>query len=100
MNMGMPGVVMVDRYPLELRPELVLERVHESSGVVSEVQGMAILRGDDELEEPLVSGLLPGAELICDPDPAVLVPVEARPSLTLPLRSLLGKVDGMRRPAS
>ena len=97
-DVRMPRVVVVDRYPLELCPELVLERVHESSGVVSEVQGMGVLGGDDELEEPLVSGLLPGAELIRDPDPAVLVPVEACPSLALPLRSLLGKVPTVSSP--
>ncbi|HME73728.1 MAG TPA: hypothetical protein VKM54_28275 [Myxococcota bacterium] len=98
MDVGMPRVVVVDRHPFKLCPELLLERVHEPSGVLSQVEGMGVLRGDDELEEPLVSGLLPGAELICDPDPAVLVPVEARPSLALSLGSLLGEIATVSSP--
>jgi hypothetical protein len=97
-DVRVPRVVVVDRYPLELRPELVLEGVHEPSGVVSQVQGMGVLGRDDELEEPLVSGPLPGAELIRDRDPAVLVAIEARPAPALPLGSLLGKRPWARHP--
>ncbi len=100
MHVRMSRVVVVDRHPLEVRAELVLERVHQASRVLAEVEASAVLGRDDELPESLVPGLLPRVELRCDPDSVLVLAVEAHAALVLPLGAFSREVAPMRAPVT
>lgn len=92
-------VVVVDRHPIEPRPEVPLHGVHHAARVVHQVEGLAPLGRENHLPEPRVLGPLPALEAAVDLD---LVPggVEAEPLLPLALGSFAGQVAAVGAPAA
>src|SRR5256712_4332032 len=52
------GIVVIDRDPLESRPQLLVHPGHHRSPVGAQIEARRLLWGDDELEEPGVTGSL------------------------------------------
>src|SRR2546430_405338 len=62
MDVGVVGVVVIDRDPLEPGPEVMLHLAHEASGMEAEIELRPLLGRDDGFPEARVAGPLPGAE--------------------------------------
>ncbi len=92
-------VVVVDRHPLEPRPEVALHRRHEVAGVLAEVHAVTVLGRDDELPQAPVARALPRGERARKVD---LVParVESEAWPARLLGALACEVPAMRAPGS
>src|SRR5439155_21853195 len=60
MDVGVVGVVVVDRDPLEPGAEVVLHLEHEGAGMEADIVLSALLGRDEGLPEARVAGRLPG----------------------------------------
>src|SRR5690606_31445009 len=93
MHMGMAGVVVVDRYPIEFRAEVGFHLFHEIAGVGREVRQLrAVLERDDEPE--LVAVVLAALKEVVSVGPVLGPRIEpatlavARGSVTLDIAQM------------
>src|SRR3989441_12802658 len=95
--MRVVGIVVVDRDPLESRPQVLLHPGDQRPGVGAEVEACRLLWGDDELEEPSVTGGLPALQRLREIE-VVAMRVEPPPLLARPLRALPGEIGPVGAP--
>jgi len=97
-DMRVVGVVVVDRDPLEPRPEIPLHGIQDAPSVVHQVESLAALGRQDHLPHARIFGLLPAVEPPVDLH-RTLRSVEAEPLVTLPLSTFASQVAAMGAPA-
>ena len=87
MDVGVVGVVVVDRDPLEPGAEVVLHLAHEGAGMEAEIELRPLLGRDDGFPEAGVARRMPGTERRGE---VKVVPArgEAEPSLAGPLGAI------------
>src|SRR3989449_9850429 len=95
--MRVVGIVVIDRDPLESRPEVLLHPGHQRSRVGAEVEARRLLGGHDELEESRVAGGLPPLQRLRQIQ-VVAVRGEAAPLLARPLRALPSEIGPVGAP--
>ena len=97
--MGVIGVVVVDRDPLEPGAEVVLHLAHEGAGMEAEIELRPLLGRDDGFPEAGVAGRLPGAERRGEVE---VVPVrgEAEPALAGPLGAIPRQIRAVGPPGA
>src|SRR5216117_3420612 len=86
--MRVVGIVVIDRDPLESRPQVLL---HPGD------QRARLRAGDDELEKPSVTGGLPALKRLGKIE-VVAMRVEPPPLLARPLRALSGEIGPVGAP--
>src|SRR5437667_3945835 len=86
-QMRVVGIVMIDRDPLESRPQVMLHPGDQRSRVGAAVEACRLLWGDDELEEPSVAGGLPPLQRLREIE-VIAMRVEPPPLPAWPLRAL------------
>src|SRR5271166_3076090 len=97
-DMGMRGIEVLDGHPLKAQAQVAFHRRYELARVLPEVESLAGFGRDDDLPEARISGPLPPAEAIRDVD-LLLVGIEAKARLPLPLRAFARQVPTMDAPA-
>ena len=97
MHVGVVGVVVIDRDPVQARAEVTLHVADELPGVHAQVQARGVLGRHHELPQPLVARALPGAQCGDEID-GVALRVEAEPPFALALGALARQVDPVRAP--
>src|SRR2546425_11072210 len=95
--MRVVGIVVIDRDPLESRPQVLLHPGHQRSPVGAEIKARRLLWRDDELEESSVTGGLPALQGLREIE-VVAIRVEPPPLLTWPLRALPGEIGPVGAP--
>lgn len=95
--MRIVGVVMVDRSPLKPGVQVALHLRNQLARVVPQIQPDAILRRNDQAEEPFVARPLPAAEQLGEVE-VVAFGVEAEPLLALALRAVARQIAPRRCP--
>src|SRR5438034_7446560 len=95
--MRVVGIVVIDRDPLESRPQVLLHPGDQRSRVGAEVEACRLLGGDDELEKPRVTGGLPALKRLGKIE-VVAMRVEPPPLLARPLRALSGEIGPVGAP--
>ena len=98
-HVGVSRVVVVDRHPVEPRPEIPLHRAENAASVLHEVERVSTLGRKDHLPEPRILGPLPAIEAPVDLD-LTLRGVEPEPLFSLALRSFAGQVAAMGPPSA
>src|SRR5436189_636327 len=96
-QMGVVGIMVIDRDPLESRPQVLLHPGDQRSRVGAEVEARRLLWGDDELEEPSVARGLPALQRLREIE-VVAMRVEPPPLLARPLRALPGEIGPVGAP--
>src|SRR5436309_3772319 len=91
------GIVVIDRDPLESRPQVLLHPGHQRSRVGAQIEARRLLWGDDELEEPGVTGGLPALQRLREIE-ILAMRVEPPPLLARPLRALPGAIGPVGAP--
>src|SRR5213076_3087711 len=99
MDVGVVGVVVVDRDPLEPGPEVVFHLAHEASGMEAEIELRPLLGRDDGFPEARVAGRLPGAQRRGEVE-VVPVRCEAEPSLAGPLGAVPRQIRAVGPPGA
>lgn len=97
-DVGLVRVVMVDRDPLEPRPEIPLHGVQHPPSMIHWVESLDPLGRRDHLPHARIFGALPPIKPLID---LHLAPrsVEARPLVALPLGAIASQVPAMGGPA-
>src|SRR2546426_7698752 len=95
--MRVVGIVVIDRDPLESRPQVLLHPGDQRSRVGAELEACRLLWGDDELEEPSVAGGLPPLQRLREIE-VIAIRVEPPPLLAWPLRALPGEIGPVGAP--
>ena len=97
--MGVIGVVVVDRDPLEPGSEVVLHLAHEGAGMDAEIELRPLLGRDDGFPEARVAGRLPGAERRGE---VKVVPAggESEPALAGPLGAIPRQIRAVGPPGA
>ncbi len=98
-DVGMPGVVMINGHPLEAPAEIALYAVNELSRVSPKVELVAMLRRHNDLPKPRILFTLPGAESLLQVD-LVALGVEPEPAVVFALGTLPREVAPVPIPAS
>src|SRR5437773_963292 len=96
-QMRVVGIVVIDRDPLESRPQVPLDPGDQRSPVGAQIEARRLLWGDDELEEPGVTGSLPALERLGKIE-VVAMRVEPPPLLARPLRAFSGEIGPVGAP--
>ncbi|HME73216.1 MAG TPA: hypothetical protein VKM54_25610 [Myxococcota bacterium] len=97
-DMGMRGIEVLDGHPLKAQAQVAFHRRYELSRVLPEVESLAGFGRNDELPEARIFGSLPPAEAIRNVD-LLLVGIEAKARLPLPLRAFARQIATMDAPA-
>src|SRR2546426_7438359 len=95
--MRVVGIVVIDRDPLESRPQVLLHPGDQRSRVGAELEACRLLWGDDELEEPSVAGGLPPLQRLREIE-VFAMRVDPPPLLAWPLRALPGEIGPVGAP--
>jgi hypothetical protein len=101
--MGMAGVVMIDRYPIQLRPEISFHLVHEAAGEgaqVSHLGGILWRHDEAELMPVLTAAVDEGAAVGLVLDGRIGPPLFTIPGDAVPFEIAQMGIDGFAAHAS